>query len=63
MEHRCAWCKCELGPPDEGTGISHGICQSCANKLLMGKASEVFEAINTIAYPNAETEDYTLRGN
>jgi hypothetical protein len=34
----CAWCKKDLGS-FEGDGISHGMCQKCADNWSKGKTS------------------------
>jgi len=37
MRRQCAWCKCHLGPILEGTTVTHGICNPCAEEVLTEK--------------------------
>lgn len=43
MKHICAWCKCEIAPPD-GTDddnlTTHGICEEC-NKIVVAEIKDI----------------------
>jgi hypothetical protein len=38
MTRQCAWCDCYLDLYQSGSEVTHGICEACAERIMLGLA-------------------------
>lgn len=49
MHTICAWCRAVIIPGDPARGVSHGICQACADRLDVEDEAERAAAVRRYA--------------